>query len=110
MDGYDSVGYNFTKIRQILGGCMMLQYKLLLQGILTDRILVYRTDNHYTQEQMAELLHISPRSYFDIEHGKYCCSAITLIFFLLILSKTEVSDFLDDFRLRAERKDKDDVA
>lgn len=89
---------------------MMRRYKLLLQGILTDRILVYRTDNHYTQEQMAELLHISPRSYFDIEHGKYCCSAITLIFFLLILSKADVLDFLDDFRLRAERKDKDDVA
>ena len=41
---------------------MMSQYKLLLQGILTDRILVYRTANHFTQEQMAELLRISPRS------------------------------------------------
>ena len=88
----------------------MSQYKLLLQGILTDRILVYRTANHFTQEQMAELLRISPRSYFDIEHGKYCCSAITLIFFMLILSKAEVLDFLEEFRKRAERKDTDDVA
>ena len=84
---------------------MMSQYKLLLQGILTDRILVY---SYYTR--MAELLRISPRSYFDIEHGKYCCSAITLIFFMLILSKADVLDFLDEFRLRAERKDTDDVA
>ena len=89
---------------------MMRQYKLLLQGFLMNQILFYRSENQLTQEQMAELLHISPRSYFDIEHGKYCCSAITLIFFMLILSKADVLDFLDEFRLRAERKDTDDVA
>ena len=88
----------------------MRQYKLLLQGFLMNQILFYRSENQLTQEQMAELLHISPRSYFDIEHGKYCCSAITLIFFMLILSKADVLDFLDEFRLRAERKDTDDVA
>ena len=78
---------------------MMSQYKLLLQGILTDRILVYRTANHFTQEQMAELLRISPRSYFDLEHGKYGLSALTLVFFLSMLPKSEVGNLLDEFQL-----------
>lgn len=88
----------------------MRQYKLLLQGFLMDRILLYRSDNQFIQEQMAELLHISPRSYFDLEHGKYGLSALTLIFFLLILSKTDVINLLDDFQHLVDRAGKDDVA
>lgn len=89
---------------------MMRQYKLLLQGFLMDRILLYRSANQFTQEQMAELLHISPRSYFDLEHGKYGLSALTLIFFLLILSKTDVLNLLDEFQNLVDRAGKDDVA
>ena len=59
---------------------------------------------------MAELLHISPRSYFDLEHGKYGLSALTLIFFLLILSKTDVLNLLDEFQNLVDRAGKDDVA
>ncbi|WP_343247221.1 helix-turn-helix domain-containing protein [Diplocloster hominis] len=88
----------------------MRQYKLLLQGFLMDRILLYRSANQFTQEQMAELLHISPRSYFDLEHGKYGLSALTLIFFLLILSKTDVLNLLDEFQNLVDRAGKDDVA
>ena len=88
----------------------MRQYKLLLQGFLMDRILLYRSANQFTQEQMAELLHISPCSYFDLEHGKYGLSALTLIFFLLILSKTDVLNLLDEFQNLVDRAGKDDVA
>ena len=78
---------------------MMRQYKLLLQGFLMNQILFYRSVNQLTQEQMAELLHISPRSYFDLEHGKYGLSALTLVFFLSMLPKSEVGNLLDEFQL-----------
>ena len=32
---------------------------------------------------MAEVLHISPRSYSDLEHGKTLCRTYVLLFFLL---------------------------
>lgn len=88
----------------------MRQYKLLLQDFLTDRLLDYRKSNHYTQEHMAELLHISPRSYIDIEHGKNGFSATSLVFFQLLLTRSEVSSLLDDFKILVERKEQDDLA
>ena len=40
-----------------------------------------RTRGH-TQSKMAELLAMDDRSYADLEHGKSCCSAVTLGLYL----------------------------
>ena len=75
---------------------MMRQYKLLLQDFLTARLKTFRLNKELSQEQMAD---ISPRSYFDLEHGKYGLSALTLVFFLSMLPKSEVGNLLDEFQL-----------
>lgn len=63
----------------------MRSYKTLLQRYLKIRLRSYRFTRELTQEQMAELLHISPRAYYDLENGKYGFSALTLVFFLSAL-------------------------
>lgn len=37
----------------------------------------------YTQSQMAALLVMDDRSYSELDHGKSCCSALTLILYLI---------------------------
>ena len=54
--------------------------KKMFQEFIRVQIHDYRSGRAYTQEQMAELLHVAPRSYFDQEHGKYGFSAVTVIY------------------------------
>lgn len=68
----------------------MHQYKDLLQDFLAERFKDCRKERRFTQEVMAEKLHISPRSYAYLEGGTYGCSAATLMFFFLILTDEEV--------------------
>ncbi len=84
----------------------MRQYKILLQKFLRNSIYNFRIQNRYTQEKMAELLGISPRSYIDQEHGKYGFSALSVIFYLLVLSEDEVYVFLEQFRRDLEQEEK----
>lgn len=81
--------------------------KQLLTAYLREQIHVYRNKEGYTQEKMAEKLHIAPRSYFDQEHGKYGFSALSLTYFLLLLSEEEVLLFLNNFREILQRRGKD---
>lgn len=89
---------------------MRKYYKRLLQDFLAEQIRRFRAENGYTQEQMAEYLRISPRSYIDLEHNRYGCSAMTFIFFLLMLDIEEVIRLVNDFREQIERADRHDVA
>lgn len=68
----------------------MHQYKNLLQEFLAERFKDCRKEHHFTQEVMAEKLHVSTRSYAYLEGGTYGCSAATLMFFFLILTDEEV--------------------
>lgn len=43
----------------------MNTYKSLFQSFLKETICSYRCKNSYSQEYMAELLHITPRAYID---------------------------------------------
>lgn len=48
-----------------------------------------------TQEQMAGLLEIDPRSYADLEHGKsLCCTRVFLLY--LFRCKAEQEPFLEE--------------
>lgn len=42
-----------------------------------------RIDLNVSQEQMSEILDISVRSYSDLEKGKYMCSSVTLINYMI---------------------------
>jgi len=62
------------------------------------RLRKFRFAHGYTQERMAELLHISTRAYSDLERGKYSASALTMLFFMSELQETETLALLNDFR------------
>ena len=49
-----------------------------------------------TQEDMAAFLHITPRSYGELERGKSSFSAATLIIFLTRLSDDEIIEIIHD--------------
>lgn len=89
----------------------MRQYKTLLQVFLHNSIYTYRKEKGYSQERMAELLHISPRSYIDQEHGKYSFSALSVIFFLISIPEELVLSLLRAFKkLVQEEEEHGDVA
>lgn len=81
----------------------MRSYKTLLQRYLKIRLRSYRFTRELTQEQMAELLHISPRAYYDLENEKYGFSALTLVFFLSALPADEAAELLQEFRRKVDR-------
>ena len=85
----------------------MCQYKSLLRMFLRDTLYSYRKDHGLSQEQMAELLHISPRSYIDQEHGRYSFSAATLMFFLLSLSDEEKLTLTRRFKEYMDKAEED---
>lgn len=72
--------------------------KPLLQDFLSTKIKEYRKAIWVSQECMAEYLRISVRSYSDLENGKSCFSASSLILFLLLLSNEDVIQLLNEFR------------
>ena len=75
----------------------MHQYQSLLKDFLMVRVHSYRLTLQCSQERMAEKLRISPRSYIDLERGKYGFSAATFAFFLLILPEDDVLNILMTF-------------
>ena len=50
-----------------------------------------------TQAQMAEKLSMDDRSYIDLDHGRTCCSAVTLALFLIYVCQ-DVPGFLEGLR------------
>ena len=85
----------------------MDDHKYLLQDFLRNQILDYRHQNHLTQEGMAEALHVSPRSYFDQEHGRYGFSAMSLVFCILLLSEEDLLKFFKNLRFILEGSEPD---
>ena len=71
----------------------MRAYKEALQQLLKNKLLNFRADHEYSQEHIAELLHISPRALFDLESGKYGFSALTLMFFLSVMKQRTIRRF-----------------
>ena len=68
----------------------MRAYKEALQQLLKNKLLNFRADHEYSQEHIAELLHISPRALFDLERMQ-AQSSITQ-------KESEVETLLTDFR------------
>ena len=86
----------------------MEDYKTLMRKFFTSRLASIRKKLGLSQDKMSELLHITTRSYIDLEKGKYCLSAKSLMFLLLLMDKDEIYQLLLDFKEmidKAERKD-----
>jgi len=50
---------------------------------------------------MAAKLFMSDRSYIDLEKGKFCCSSLTLVLYLIYLCE-DIPGFLNDLRKELE--------
>ena len=69
-------------------------YKESLRQYFSVQVKALRKKRKLTQEEMSEQLHITVRAYGDLERGCSCCSAIALLFFLLMLEPDELTAFL----------------
>lgn len=66
-----------------------------LRRTVSFRLRKYREDYELSQTQMAKKLHVSIRSYIDLEHGISSPSAMTMVHFLLLMEKEEQEEFLE---------------
>lgn len=71
--------------------------KHIFRTFLKRKMAATRTEKRLTQERFAELLMMDTRSYAAIEKGEYCCSALTLMIFLVNCCD-DVPGFLEEFR------------
>lgn len=76
---------------------MRKTYRDILKHQFHARLIRVRTALGLTQAQMAEKLSMDDRSYIDLDHGKTCCSAVTLALFLIYVCD-DVTEFLEELR------------
>lgn len=77
--------------------------KSAIQPIVCDWFKRYRTTRKISQEQMAMKCMMSVRSYSDLEHGTSFPSGVTFARFLLMLTKEEQKEMLEDIRIEIEK-------
>lgn len=76
---------------------MRKQCREILKNWFQNKLIHYRYASYATQLEMAEKLAMDERSYIDLEHGKTCCSAVTLALFLISCSE-DPTDLLEELR------------
>lgn len=84
---------------------MRRQYESCLSLFYSRKIRQYRIQHHLTQEQIAEHLCMTPRSYADLEHGICGCSCLTLTRFLALLDKDGVLDLVKEAKKEMDEVD-----
>lgn len=85
-------------------------YKDALKNFLSNEIKRFRTVKKLSQQAMAELLRVDPRSYTDLEHKVYSCSLLTFLFFAQQLEDEGKLQLLKELCSLLERIDSHDVA
>lgn len=72
---------------------MRKEYHIRLREHFHRALIETRDRKELSQAQMAEKLAMDDRSYIDLDHGKTCCSAVTLALFLIYVCE-DVEKFL----------------
>ena len=76
---------------------MRKQYTQVLKVFFHQKLFRSRVDMGITQEEMAYRLSMASRTYIDLDHGRTCCSALTLALFLIYIC-TDPIVFLEELR------------
>lgn len=76
---------------------MRKQYRNILKSCFHSSLVHTREVMGLTQSQMAERLAMDDRSYIDLDHGKSCCSGVTLSLFLIYCCRDPMG-FLGELR------------
>ena len=87
---------------------MRKRYRQILKAFFRDKVFYTRDNMGISQEDMAHILAMAPRTFIDLEHGKTGCSALTLALFMIYICKNPVS-FLEELR-NAFETDRDKAA
>ena len=82
----------------------MSHYKKGFKSLFGEKLRETRSRMCLTQEEMAELIHISPRSYSDLERGMQGPSARSLMEILRVLPEEERRQLMDEFWALAEEE------
>ena len=82
---------------------MRKTYRSILKHCFHINLVHTRTTMGLTQAEMAERLSMDDRSYIDLDHGKTCCSAVTLALYLIYICE-DVCGFLEDLRHALENE------
>lgn len=72
-------------------------YRAVLRNYFSTNLFRTRTTQGYTQSEMAGILAMDDRSYIDLDHGKTCCSAVTLALYLTYCCQ-EPAKFIEGLR------------
>ena len=72
-------------------------YHMRLKELFHRALVETREYREMSQAQMAEKLAMDERSYIDLDHGKTCCSAVTLALFLIYVCD-DASKFLAELK------------
>ena len=72
---------------------MRKAYHIRLREHFHQALIETRERKELSQAQMAEKLAMDERSYIDLDHGKTCCSAVTLVLILIYVCE-DVEKFL----------------
>lgn len=73
-------------------------YNGLVKSFLSELVGKLRYDLNISQEKMSEYLRISTRAYGDLERGRFCFSATSLLFLMAFLDEKDVLKLLDEFK------------
>lgn len=76
---------------------MRTQYSKVLKSFFHHKLFRSRLDLGLTQEEMAHRLAMACRTYVDLDHGKTCCSALTLAIYLIYICSEPIT-FLQELR------------
>lgn len=83
---------------------MRKTYYKILKSCFHSNLVQARAALKLTQSQMAERLAMDNRSYISLDHGENCCSAITLVLFLLYCCYDPLQ-FLEELRNAIENEE-----
>lgn len=83
---------------------MRKHYTNILKEFFHEKLFYRRVDLGITQEEMAHRLQMASRTYVDLDHGKTCCSALTLALFLIYIC-TDPLAFLKELQNVLENSD-----
>lgn len=82
---------------------MRKHYKKALKLFFHRKVFCARVDMNISQEEMAQRLAMTCRSYIDLDHGKSCCSAVTLALFLIYICDDPLAT-LEELQLALEEE------
>lgn len=83
---------------------MRKRYEKVLKKFFHHELLCCREQLGLSQEEMAYRLAMGCRSYIDLDHGKSCCSSLTLARFLCYFSE-DPACFIEGLRDAFEKED-----